>query len=231
MLDLLSSERKDFKIQNNITKGFPNDRGTNRKDLLESISELISDGIFIQGIEIRCNYCGSRFFYSLDEIKQKVVCKGCQTINSVGAESNWSYKLNDFLRNAFAFHGVFPLAWVLGELLNKSEDSFIFMPCITLHKDYKTRKAYAELDLTCIFDGQFLIGEIQSQSNKFSEKEINKLADLSFPISPHKVLVSAFWDNDYQLNSWKMKLEAKLKNLNIEAIKPDKQIFKPEYYI
>lgn len=201
--------------------------------MLRSLSDFLSDGIFLQGIEIMCDYCGSRFFYNLDEIKQKVVCKGCKSSNDISAESNWTYKLNELLRKAFAFHGVFPLVWILGELLHKSRDSFIFLPCITLHKDYKTGFAYAELDLACIIDGQFLIGEVKSSSKGFSESEIQKFSDVCIQISPHKAIIAAFWATGSHLIKWKNKLNALLKDYDIEvqAIKPDEQIFKTEYHI
>ena len=233
LLKRLTEERIEFKKNAQNPEQFDISEETNREDLIDALNILVSKGIFEQGIEINCNYCGSTFWYGLEELKKEVLCHGCQSILRVEVESPWIYKLNDLIRNAISFHGVFPIMWVLGKLLFITSLSFIYLPGVCLYEEYNSPSPYAEIDIACIENGKFAIGEIKTSAEGFKESDLQKFIKICKDIEPDEAIIGAFYDKNGKIPELAKKLQEKLATYGIEvkSLTPDKYVFDPSYHI
>jgi hypothetical protein len=86
----------------------------------------------------------------------------------------WYYRLNSLVRVATSFHGTIPLLITLGQLMFDARSSFIFMPSLDLFdkaKDGDSRRYnhWGEVDLVCIKDGKFILGEVKQSVGLFKD--------------------------------------------------------------
>jgi hypothetical protein len=233
MMKMLKEEREEFIKKQQNPRGFNIGTKTNENDLKDSLSNFVSIEVFEQGVNITCRFCGTTFWYSIEELKNEVKCKGCRTANQVPIEASWTYKLNELFKNAIEFHGVLSSIWTLGEILPKTGGSFIYSAGLELHKSYESKKPYGELDLACIIDGKFIIGEIKSSSDDLRERDLRAFAELCKEIKPQKVMICVLKDSSNCLRTQVEFLEKELKALNIEVegLKPNSYFFEPAYHI
>ena len=71
------------------------------------------------------------------------------------------------------------VAWALCALREESRGSFIFAPQTVLFRDYPENqggKSDRELDLVCIVDGRFAIGEAKARVDAIGQSDIEDLA-------------------------------------------------------
>lgn len=231
LLTLFETERQDFIKLHGYEKGFESNPQENRQDLLDALEELTSSKILIQGIKPSCPRCGFKTWYPMDEIKFELTCNGCQYEMQISQEIEWTYRLNSLVQDAIRHHGTFPVVWTLSQLLQNSRESFVFRPCLELRENYEGR-IIAEIDIACISDGKFIIGEIKTKSNQFTSGEIQKLCDVARNVLPQQVLISAF-DPPYEtLKDVAKEIMEKLKDLRIQVrIEcPSGQLNGPEYH-
>jgi hypothetical protein len=233
LLERLIEEREEFKKCTQNSEQFDISEETNKRDLIDALNILVSKGIFEQGIEITCNYCGSTFWYGLEELKREVLCHGCQSILRIEVESPWIYKLNDLIRNAISFHGVFPIVWALGKLLFITPLSFIYLPGVCLYEEYNSPSPYAEIDIACIENGKFAIGEIKTSAEGFNESDLQKFIKICKDIEPDEAIIGAFYDKKGKIPKFAQKLQKELISYEIEvkSLTPEDYVFDPSYHI
>jgi hypothetical protein len=95
------------------------------------------------------------------------------------------------VRVAVAFHGTIPVLMVLGQLLFDSKSSFIFSSSLDLYKDVGKPELFGELDLVCIEDGDFVIGEIKQSASLFQPEDFEKMKSVAKLIRPDKIIFSS----------------------------------------
>jgi hypothetical protein len=233
LLERLIEERNEFKKCTENPEQFDISEERNKGDLIDTLNSLVSKGIFDQGINITCSFCGSTFWYGLEELKREVLCHGCQSILRVEVESPWIYKLNDLIRNAISYHGVFPVAWALGKLLFITPLSFIYLPGVCLYDEYNSPSPYAEIDIACIENGKFAIGEIKTSAEGFNESDLQKFIEICKDIEPDEAIIGAFYDEKSKIPKLAKELQEKLAPYGIEvkSLTPDEYVFDPSYHI
>jgi len=176
--------------QQNPTNPIPFDRSM----FNDTLSELIDWNVLLVGIKPKCPRCGYRIWYHLDEASQQIDCRGCGCRYSVDAKEKWQYRLNSLLKAAFSEHGTIPVLLVLGQLLRDARSSFVYFPSIELlrhSEDYEKIQCLGEIDLLCIKDGQFIIGEIKQTVRLFRSDDFNKMGDIAEKIKPDVIIFSS----------------------------------------
>ncbi len=168
------------------------------KEFKQEVSELVELGVLLLGIRPKCPRCGYRIWYHLDEVKQGVICKGCGYQFTLQAEERWYYRLNSLIRAAVSLHGTIPLLLALGQLMFDARSSFIFFPSLDLftkqEKDNGQAEEYnhwGEIDLACIKDGDFVIGEIKQSVGLFDANDFEKMANLAKLIRPDSIIFTS----------------------------------------
>ena len=84
---------------------------------------------------------------------------------------------------------------VLGQLFEESETSFFFSPNLDLltepqDESSEKLKTAAEVDIACIQDGKFIIGEVKQSMSLFKEKHFDDMAEIAERVKPDIVLFS-----------------------------------------
>jgi hypothetical protein len=166
----------------------------NEADLKESMSELTKSNVLLTGIRPKCPFCGSANWYYIDEAKQNLRCKGCNYEYSMPAYQDWYYKLNTLVQAGCFGHGLIPVILVLGELLLYPSVSFFYAPCLELFEKYGS-DSYGDIDIVCIQNGKFIIGEIKQSVGLFKPNDFIKMGDIAERIHPDVLLFSSMDPN------------------------------------
>ena len=162
------------------------------EDLKESISTLIKWKVLSVGVRPKCPRCGYRIWYSIDALHHEIVCNGCAYAFTIGSEEVWYYRLNNLVRAAVSVHGTIPVLLVLGQLMSDARSSFSFIPSTELlNKSGSEYTIDAEVDLVCIKDGQFIIGEIKKSVGLFDQGDFDKVEKLAKLVKPDQILFSS----------------------------------------
>jgi predicted Zn-ribbon and HTH transcriptional regulator len=160
-----------------------NDQEEASKSLRRTLQGLTDAGILQQGVESRCEACGSSFWKEVSTLRQHSRCPGCGQSISLAVEGTWLFKLNALVRNAVAFHGCVPVISTLHDLRTLARTSFLCVPGLKFFESYGARSPVAEVDIVCVVDGHLWIGEIKQSSTEFTSEDLKKLARLAIELA------------------------------------------------
>ncbi len=167
----------------------------NPNDLREEVSSMLVSNILLLGLIPRCPRCGYRIWYPISEISQTISCEGCNNTYSMDAEQTWFYRLNSLVRDAVSQHGIIPVLLILGQLMNRFNGSFMFFPSANLFTKPINSNSDPELDqevdLLCLQNGKFIIGEIKQSVKSFQPLDFEKMEKLAKLIKPDKIIFSS----------------------------------------
>ena len=160
--------------------------------LKETVSTLLAWNVLSAGVRPKCPRCGYRIWYSIDSLQQSIVCNGCGYGFSLNAEESWYYRLNNLVRAAVSVHGTIPVLLVLGQLMTDARSSFMYIPSTELlNREGDEYTIEAEVDLVCIKDGEFIIGEIKKSVGLFEQSDFDKIERLAKVVKPDQVIFSS----------------------------------------
>lgn len=171
------------------------DLGFGREDVKRKLSLLTQRNIIQIGVKPRCPTCGMAQWYHVDDIGQHLICQGCRIQFSLDPELTWHYRLNGLIHAAHALHGITPEILVLGQLFDKSRTSFFFAPNLDLlavpqNESSRRLARVAEVDIACIQDGKFIIGEVKQSMSLFRKNDFDSMAKIAERVKPDIVLFS-----------------------------------------
>ncbi|HEV2195080.1 MAG TPA: hypothetical protein VGR55_05840 [Candidatus Acidoferrum sp.] len=183
-----------------------------RRDLRSDLSELTQSNVVFQGAELRCPNCLSSYWYSVEEMRKTILCRGCHTPFPLLAETEWSYQLNELVRAGVGDHGLLSVLRTLARLFDKANDSFFFTPSVEflVYPNEGEPKAERELDLAWVKDGAFGIAEVKETTKLFKQGDYDDIASLAKMVRPDIVLIAAPDGNDGDLGKGKKAIEEKL---------------------
>ena len=187
--------KEDMMSANNQSSVDLVDFGFRPEDVKDALEQLTRRNIVQIGVKPRCPSCGMKNWYHVDDIGQQLTCQGCRIQFSLHPELTWHYRLNELIHAAHALHGTTPVILVLGHLLNESKTSFLFSPNLNLLSEPQDESSErlektAEVDIACIQDGKFIIGEVKQSMSRFSTKDFDDIAEIAKRTKPDRVLFS-----------------------------------------
>lgn len=106
-------------------------------------------------------------------------CEVCQEDHQLPIDVALDFRLNEFFATCLREHDTITVAWALSALRRKSKSCFIFAPQTVLYRDYPENqgdKLDRELDVVCIVDGKFVIGEVKASVVSITKSDIEDLA-------------------------------------------------------
>ena len=199
-------------------------RGFRSEDVRGALAQLTQRNIVQIGIKPRCPRCGLAQWYHVDDISQHLTCQGCKTQFPLHPELTWYYRLNELTRAAYASHGITPVILVLSQLFRESRTSFFFSPNLDLLTEPQDESSerlakVAEVDIACIQDGKFIIGEVKQSMSLFGKSDFDTIAEIAERTKPDIVLFSCmdaqqptkFIDNHIK------RIGAKLSHLEVDV--------------
>ncbi len=200
---LVGKKGETFKNEENLEMG-----------LKSTLEELCNYRVFLKGFNLKCRKCSSQFWYPLNEVKETISCKGCLEDFQFPVEPNFAYKLNDLIKNnifrsSTVRDGNLTVIRTLVNIHGRSLLSFYYSPQIIFYDNYHSKTPCAELDIACLSDGQFIIGEAKHDSKAFSadkNKALHSLAEVAKAIRPDKIVLSCYLDRYNRLENAKKSL-------------------------
>jgi hypothetical protein len=222
--DIIAKCKKELAIkgtveldENGILKGKKGQTFKNEENLelglKSTIDSLCDYRVFLKGFNLKCNHCSSQFWYHINEVKDSISCKGCLDDFQFPVEPNFAYKLNDLIKNnIFQSNGLrdgnLTVIRTLVSMHRRSMHSFEWCPQLNLYKDHES-KPCGDLDIVCLVDGKFIIGEAKHDSKLFSEdksKALVSMAEIAKAIRPDKIILSCYEDSHNRLEKAKRTL-------------------------
>ncbi|MEP7337565.1 MAG: hypothetical protein ABI977_07450 [Acidobacteriota bacterium] len=160
------------------------------------ISSFIEANILQVGLKSKCPRCGYNFWYPIDDVRQMNECKGCgQRFALRPKDQKWYFHLNSSVKAGIEQH-LIPVVLTLGKLLEESKTSFIFSPQLDLYNEKGASEdrpsPVGDLDVVCIKDGQFIIGEVKESDSLFKESDFDNMAKFAQEIRPDELIFAAF---------------------------------------
>ncbi len=171
------------------------DLGFGSEDVKRKLSQLTQRNIIQIGVKPRCPNCGMVHWYHVDDIGQHLACQGCRIQFSLHPELTWHYRLNSLIQAAHALHGITPAILNLGQLFDKSRTSFLLsssLNLLTVPQDESSERLdkAAEVDIACIQDGKFIIGEVKQSISLFGKSDFDTMAEIAKRAKPDILLFS-----------------------------------------
>jgi hypothetical protein len=159
-----------------------------KKQIVEALSHLTDTGAVLIGYELICPSCLYRDWRALNEVSQQIECRGCRYQYAFYPGTETKYKLNTLIESGIRYRGVVPVVLALGSLFREARHYFDFMPPVDI---YKKKKHLTDLDICCVIDGQFIIGEVKARHGRFHPSDFQKITALAKEIHPDKVVFSS----------------------------------------
>jgi hypothetical protein len=183
-------------------------------DMASELSELTKEGVVFQGTALRCPNCMSSYWYSIEELRRSITCRGCHVSFPLPAETPWSYQLNELIKAGVADQGLLPVLRTLARLFDRANDCFFFIPSVEFltYTDDDKLRVEEELDLAWIKDGSFGIAEIKTTSKLFKQRDYERLIELASIVKPDVVLIATPDGSSNEMMTGKKLLEEKLNN-------------------
>lgn len=116
----------------------------------------------------------------------------------------------------------FRLFWCLVKLLRDANLSYFFSPCLDLFQllseEPRQYEPLTDLDIVCIKDGKFVIGEIKSSQARFELESCLALAKVAKAVQADVLLFSSLEDRQTrQTEEMINKVREEVKDSNIDV--------------
>jgi hypothetical protein len=182
-----------------------------RLGLTGILQRLIQLKVFLTGYNLKCRTCSSKIWYSLAEINDSVICKGCGKHNYFQAENPVAYKLNHLIKNnigmtdingRFVYDGNITAIRTLLYIYQKAVNSFTFIPQVNIYGCPVSQKPKTDLDIVAMSMGSLYIGECKHNSKFFTadkNKSLNNLLEIAGTMRPDKIIISCTEDENDKL--------------------------------
>lgn len=191
-------------------------------ELKENLKKLVDLNILQMGLNLKCDSCGLKSWHHVDNLGRVIDCPGCLAEFNLYPEVKWSYKLNSLVKDGFSDHGLTAVSLTLNYFLNKSRESFFYIPSIDIYLN-SCMNPFCDLDIICISDGKLIIGEVKQSQSLFKPGDFEKMLKIAQIIKPNSLIFSALDLNRKNrpktllLNQIK-DLQIKLEPLNIKVM-------------
>lgn len=210
-----------YKSEKNLEKG-----------IRYAMEEFCEKSVFFIGFNFSCPTCSSKFWYSLEEIKDTYSCKGCGKQDRFPIEEPFSYRLNDLVKNNFCYRdakgkfkpeGNITVLKSLIRLSQEGSSSFEYSPQLDLYEDFHPSSTpVTDLDIIGLPNGKLVIGEAKHSSSAFKEnghKPLKNLIEIAKIIQPDRVVIACSEDSNGRLEREKQFLKNNLKDFQVDAFK------------
>ena len=148
-----------------------------------------------------------------------MACEVCGRDHQLPVDVTLDFRLNDFFATCLREHDTLTVTWALSALRSKSGSAFVFGPQMSLYEDYPENqggRSNRELDVVCIVDNKFIIGEAKLSVDIIANSDIDDLADAARRLEADTAVLMALSGDRATMNRKVERLRALLPN-HIEA--------------
>jgi hypothetical protein len=187
------------------------------EEMKEGLDALIDLGLLRLGIESTCPRCKLESWHHVDNLCQHITCAGCGSKYALTATELWSYALNSLAQMCVS-QGAIAVLLALTALGSRARSFFAFSPSLDLFRSGNTQ-VWHEVDILCIVDGEFVIGEVKSGS--VGKKTFDELAEIAEALRPQRAIIflplESAIGQQANLETWLQELQSKVGAHGISA--------------
>lgn len=166
-------------------------------ELKSSLAYLVDRRIFYRGHEWVCRNCSHRNWVNVRNLDDKMRCDVCGSDHFLPVDVAMDFRLNEFFATCLREHDTLTVACILVALRKESEAFFSFTPQTVLYKYYPEDQGGVpsrELDILCICDGKFVIGEVKARAELIAPSDIADLAEAAKDLRADVALLAVLSD-------------------------------------
>ncbi len=161
------------------------------RDFESTLKELVACYVFFQGYSWTCRNCGNQNWVTVHAFDLVSKCEICEHERQIDVKNlAWEFRLNQRIGNALYKESVISELWTLGKLQDEARESFYYIPQSELYRNHEDKECDKEIDIVCIQDGNYIIGESKYSASGFNDGVIEKLIDLAKETKPDSVILS-----------------------------------------
>jgi len=123
-------------------------------------------GVIHRGCVLRCEACGIEDWYSIDEVREMVVCHGCFTEFQTPLRVEFSYRLNTLVSRGIEQGAI---SAILTDMLLRDGTRHSYMSVLGMEVDVARPKPI-DIDLIAACDGHLVAAEFKTLEKGLSEK-------------------------------------------------------------
>ncbi len=123
--------------------------------------DLLEKGLLERGFLLSCTSCSYKLWYPAERVGQTFECARCFQSQVYNSNPLWLYKLPEVIFQGFKDNMHVPLL-ALNYLRQRSQHSFEWVPDSDVYRQAGDDKSHRNLDILCIVDGKFYVGEAKS---------------------------------------------------------------------
>jgi hypothetical protein len=166
------------------------------------LQDLVERQALYMGMRVKCNNCGSNYWYSLKQLDNVMSCQGCHKQLSPSVTAPVAYKFNSvIINNLRSNSGVTESPYdgnyiVLRTLIHlattetRIHNSFLYSPCLDIEMTEGKKTTNTDLDILAVVNGKLIIGEAKPRATDFDKKQIEQLIWIGKNIKPDKVILA-----------------------------------------
>jgi hypothetical protein len=155
------------------------------------------------GFEFSCDHCGFNSWFPLAAAAQRGECPECRTPWIAEADTPWKYRLTPLAKRAVQQSGgAMPVLLAIWRLFFESKESFLWQPNLEIFRPehHKGELPWGELDIVCLVDGKFVVGEVKNGIDDFAEHDFEDLRKICAAIVPDIALL-VFMEGEFNATS------------------------------
>lgn len=152
------------------------------EELHETTNDLVAMNVLRLGVSVRCSFCRIPTWYHVDDLKQNVTCSGCGHSDSIGANRDWAYALNNLAAMCVAQNQL-AVMQALAELSYRAHHSFFYSPSLNLFKE-RDGPCWHEIDVAALVDGEFVVGEVKDCD--VTKTDFEELLEIAKELRPQR---------------------------------------------
>jgi hypothetical protein len=108
------------------------------------------------------------------------------------------FRLNEFFATCLREHDTLTVACILAQIRRESQAFFTFHPQTAIYRNYpedQGGKPSRELDILCVSDGNFIVGEAKARAEMIAPSDIADLAEAAKDLHVDVAILAALSDD------------------------------------
>ncbi|MGE5391189.1 MAG: hypothetical protein ACM3PE_09030 [Deltaproteobacteria bacterium] len=136
----------------------------------KDVEDLITKKIIFRGYQLKCKYCSSENWVSIDTAKEINTCSGCLAEIKLPLDAQPLYKLNSLIAHAHSQGVITQLYTILNLPENNTKT---FLPGVII------QELNREVDLVAIYKNGITIGECKNDGRQLHNAEVDSIIHLA----------------------------------------------------
>jgi len=166
-------------------------------ELKSSLAFLVDRRVFYRGHEWVCRNCSHRNWAGIRTLADAMPCEVCATEHHLPVDVAMDFRLNEFFATCLREHDTLTVACVLAALRQEANAFFTFFPQAAIYRKYpedQNERPSRELDILCVSDGKFVIGEAKARAESIAPSDISDLAGAAKDLGVDVAILAALTD-------------------------------------